>query len=244
MHGYIDLHCHPLPGVDDGVKSAAEGVALLAGLARAGFSRVVATPHIRSGVWDNRRSTLERARASLMDDLAAARARGIALPELDLAAEHMFDDVAWELFMRGEAMPYPGSRAALVEFPYESLPLRVELRLWRLKKSGITPVLAHPERCAPLQRSRDRLEELIGAGARPLLDVMSLIGAYGRSAQAAAEWMLRGNYYAAACSDAHKPSDAEGVAEALTLLARSAGQDKLRALLISGPQELIVGKDT
>ena len=68
--GFIDLHCHPLPGIDDGVRSADEGAALLVALKRAGFDTVVATPHVRSGVWDNRADTRAAARA-----VAGARTR-------------------------------------------------------------------------------------------------------------------------------------------------------------------------
>jgi protein-tyrosine phosphatase len=243
MRGFIDLHCHPVPGVDDGVRSVDAGVELLAGLHRAGFDRVVATPHIRSGLWENRRASLEGPFGQLTAGVAQARAAGRALPAVELAAEHLFDDVVWELFAAGQAMPYPGGRSALVEFSYDSIPVRVELRLWKLKKSGITPVLAHPERYAPLFRSSERLEELIGAGVKPLLDVMSLVGAYGRSPQLAAERMLKARMYAAACSDAHKPADVELVAEAVSLLQRIAGNDETHRLLIVGPRELLAGRE-
>jgi protein-tyrosine phosphatase len=243
MHGYVDLHCHPLPGIDDGARTAAEGAALLAGLKRIGFDRVIATPHIRSGVWENRPATVAPARAALDAALEELRAGGTALPALDVAAEHLFDDVVAELFARGEAMPYPGGKAALIEFPYEMIPVRVELRLWRLKRSGITPVIAHPERYAPLHRSSERLEELLGAGGRALLDVMSLTGAYGQKAQAAAERMLEEGLYVAACTDAHKPADVERVAAAVGLLHRSVGDDGVRRLLIQGPQNLLDGRD-
>src|SRR5262245_38661960 len=98
MRGYIDLHCHPIPGVDDGARGVAECAALLAALHAIGFDRVVATPHIRSGVWDNRRETIAPALAALESELAGLRARGVCVPALDVAAEHMFDDVTWELF--------------------------------------------------------------------------------------------------------------------------------------------------
>jgi protein-tyrosine phosphatase len=151
--------------------------------------------------------------------------------------------VTWELFQRGEAMPYPGGRAALLEFPYDSIPVRVEVRLWRLKKLGITPVLAHPERYNAFSRPSERLDDVVGAGAKLLLDVMSLTGTYGRAAQGAAERMLREGRYTAACSDAHKPADADRVAEALSVLQRSVGDDGLRQLLIEGPQRLLEGRD-
>jgi protein-tyrosine phosphatase len=239
MSGFIDLHCHPLPGIDDGAKTADEGAELLARLKTAGFDRVVATPHVRSGYWENRPHTVAPARAALDDALARVVASGRAVPALDVAAEHLFDDVTWELFERGEAMPYPGGRAALVEFPYDDIPLRVEVRFWRLDRRGVRPVLAHPERYTPLHASVDRLRDLADAGARPLQDLMSLVGAYGSRVRDAADAMLREDLYAAACSDAHKPSDVERVIEAIDVLQRTVGNDGVRRLLISGPQELL-----
>lgn len=243
LTGFIDLHCHPIPSIDDGARSAADGGALLVALAKLGFVRVVATPHIRSGVWNNRRETIEPALALLEVELARLRAEGVTLPQLDVAAEHMFDDVTWELFVAKQAMTYPGGTAALVEFPYDSIPLRVEVRLWRLSRMGITPVLAHPERYAPLHKDSERLDELIGAGAQPLLDVMSLVGAYGQRAQMAAERILRENKYAAACTDAHKPSDAPIVADGMRALHGLVGEAGVARLFIAGPQRFLHGRN-
>src|SRR4051812_12417840 len=112
MHGYLDLHCHPIPGIDDGAKSAEDGAALLAGLKQLGFDQIVATPHVRSGIWDNRPDTIAPARRELDRAIADLAHAGVALPTLDVAAEHLFDDVTWELFLRKEALLYPGGRAA------------------------------------------------------------------------------------------------------------------------------------
>jgi protein-tyrosine phosphatase len=237
--GFTDLHCHPLPGIDDGVRSADDGAALLVALKRAGFDTVVATPHVRTGVWDNRVHTRDAARTALGPALDAAQARGEALPELLLAGEHMFDDVLRELLLKGEALTYPGGGAALVEFQYEDIPLRVELQLWRMQRSGVRPMLAHPERYAPVQRSHDRFEELVGAGCWPLLDLMSLVGAYGRRAQECAERILAANGYVAACTDAHKPADVPVVLESIAALRRRVGDAGVQRLLIDGPTRVL-----
>jgi protein-tyrosine phosphatase len=236
---FIDLHCHPLPGIDDGARTPEDGVALLVGLRRAGFATVVATPHVRTGVWDNRTDTRAAALAALGPALDDARARGEALPELLLAGEHMFDDVLRDRLARGEALTYPGGGAALVEFPYEDIPMRVELQLWRMQRAGVRPVLAHPERYAPVQRSFDRFEELAGAGCYPLLDLMSLIGAYGRKAQEAAERILAAGGYTAACSDAHKPTDVPRVQEAIAALRGRVGDAGVARLLEAGPAKIL-----
>lgn len=237
--GFVDLHCHPLPGIDDGVRTAEEGTALLVGLRAAGFDTVVATPHVRSGLWDNRIATRDGALAVLQPMLDDARAKGQPLPELLLAGEHMFDDVLHGLLQTGEALTYPGGGAALVEFPYDALPFRVELQLWRMAKSGVRAVIAHPERYVPVQQSDEKIEELNGAGAWSLLDVMSLVGAYGRRAQAAAERMLSRGQYFAACTDAHKPADVPVVIEAIEALRRRVGDAGVERLLGEGPRRVL-----
>ncbi len=235
----IDLHCHPLPGIDDGVRTAEEGVSLLAGLRSLGIETVVATPHVRPGVWDNRQASRAAAHAVLGVALDAARAAGTPLPHLELAGEHMFDDVLRDLLARGEALTYPGGGAALVEFAYDAIPLRIELQLWRMARSGVRPVLAHPERYVPIQQSDERLEELLGAGVWPVLDTMSLVGAYGRRAQAAATRFLAAGKYVAACSDAHKPADVPVLQEALGVLERLVGADGVRRLWVDGPRRVL-----
>jgi protein-tyrosine phosphatase len=237
--GFIDLHCHPLPNLDDGVRSPDEGVALLVALGRAGFSTVVATPHVRTGIWDNRRATREVALMALGPGLDEARTRGEPLPELLLAGEHMFDDVLRDLLARDEALTYPGGGAALVEFPYEHIPMRVELQLWRMQRGGVRPVLAHPERYAPVQNDHERFEELRGAGCWALLDVMSLIGAYGRRAQQCAERILDAKGYVAACSDAHKPADVAGVLQGIAALRARVGDAGVAKLFIEGPTRVL-----
>ncbi len=236
---FIDLHCHPLPAVDDGVRTPEDGVALLVALATAGFGTVVATPHVRSGLWDNRRESREAARAVLQTAMDAALARGEVLPTLLLAGEHMFDDVFHDLLAKGEALTYPGGGAALVEFPYDHIPLRSELQLWRMGRAGVRPILAHPERYVPVQHSTDKYEEILGAGAWGILDVMSLVGAYGRRAEATAETLLRAGMYFAACTDAHKPADVPVVIEAIDVLRKRVGEDGVQRLLGTQPARVL-----
>jgi protein-tyrosine phosphatase len=237
---YIDLHCHPLPAVDDGCKSAQEGARLLVELGKIGFAVVVATPHVRAPQWNNTHETVAAARAELEKALAGEIANGAFVPEFHTAAEHLLDDVSWERLTGPNPMVYPGGRAALIEFDYEQLPLKAELRLWRLMKTyKIAPVLAHPERCAPLRRDREVLLNMVGAGGVPLLDVMSLTGTYGASAQArAVEWVKDG-IYKAACSDSHKPADVAKVADAIAVLRSLVGESGVIELFVNGPSKLL-----
>lgn len=238
MSGYVDLHCHYLPGIDDGVRTADEGLRVLAGLHDLGWSRVIATPHIRTAMFDNRAPGLRRA----FDELAEIAAGASRMPELGLAAEHYCDDVFWDLFVRGEALPYPGGKAALVEFHYESWPRGVERRFFEMQVRGVRPVIAHPERYQAIFRSTDPLDRMLDVGALTLLDVMSLAGRYGERPRRTAERMLEEGAYDAACTDSHRPEDVEIVARALDRLRELVGADEAELLLGEHPRAILDGR--
>jgi protein-tyrosine phosphatase len=238
MKGYVDLHCHYVPAVDDGVRTAEEGVALLGALYAAGFSRVVATPHIRTSMFDNRAAALRAAFDAFVS--GPLRAAMGPLPETGLAAEHFCDDVFWELFERRETLPYPGGHCALLEFPQHVLP-RIEDRFFTMRRRGVTPVIAHPERYAPLYRHTEPIERWLEMGALPLLDLMSLVGKYGETPRRAAERMLAEGVYWAACSDCHRPGDVPHVVDAIARLRALVGAEEADELLIVGPQSILDG---
>ena len=238
MSGYIDLHCHYLPGIDDGVRDLDEGVALLRRLAEIGYAQVVATPHIRTAMFDNRRPALEAAFSAF----ATATADLDGLPRLGLGAEHFFDDVVWSLFLEGHALPYPGGHAALIEFSADSLPLRVADRFFEMNVRGVRPVIAHPERYAIAWKRTDSLDPLLDIGALALLDLMSLHGRYGRKPRNAARRMLDEGAYYAACTDSHRPADADAVAAAIDDLFRLVGEEEALELLRDNPRRILSGE--
>lgn len=237
MSGWVDLHCHYLPGIDDGVRTADEGLRVLAGLADLGWSQVIATPHIRTAMFDNRAPGLRRA----FDELASIAAGAARMPALGLAAEHYCDDVFWDLFVRGETLPYPGGRAALIEFHYDAWPRNVEHRLFEMMVRGVRPVIAHPERYAALFRETDPLDPLLDVGALTLLDLMSLIGRYGERPRRAAERMLEEGAYDAACTDAHRPDDVAAVARSVERLRELVGREEAELLLGTHPRAILEG---
>lgn len=237
MRGYVDLHCHYLPAIDDGVRSLEDGVRLLTGLHGLGYDLVVATPHIRTAMFENRRPGIEAAYASFVELVAGVP----GLPDTGLGAEHFCDDVFWTLFQTDGAVVYPGGKAALVEFPAEFVPRRVEERFFEMHVRGVRAVLAHPERYPPFFKSTDGLDPILEVGALPLLDVMSLVGKYGRAPQRAAERMLEEGVYYAACTDCHRPGDVEIVGEAVARLERLVGKEEAVELLGENPRRILEG---
>jgi protein-tyrosine phosphatase len=232
MRGLTDLHCHWIAGIDDGARTAEEGLAMLQRLHEIGFDRVVATPHMRPGMFDNDRAALEHAFGAMQPTLSGAAG---PVPAVHLASEHFFDDIVFGRIMRGEALPYPSGACLLVEFGPMAFPVRVQERLFDMRRAGFAAVVAHPERYEPVWRDDACLDLLLDAGALLLLDVCALVGKYGRSPQRAAEKLLEDDAYDAACSDAHRPHDVDDVARAIERLVALVGEGEARRLLADGP---------
>lgn len=239
MRGYIDLHCHYLPGVDDGVRSEDDGVGLLRALRAVGFDHVVATPHMRPAMFDNHAAPLREAYAQLRVRLD----READLPRTSLAAEHFFDDTVYQRLVGGQGLAYEGGRSVLIELATEQMPLALPARFFDLRMKRLRPVLAHPERY--LAFHRDTLKQADGirkAGAVLLLDVCALVGKYGESARRAAETMLEDDAYYAACSDAHRVEDAAITGKAIERLHALVGRESGDVLLRNRAREILEGR--
>lgn len=236
--GYVDLHSHYLPAIDDGVRSHEEGVELLRRLGALGFESVVATPHMRPGMFDNDKPALEAAFASFEASLGEL---GPTLPARSLASEHWLDDVTFARLLSGAALPYPGGRAALIELNPAAVPVRFAARLVDLRRRSLLPVIAHPERYQPVWDDRDVVDAWIDAGACLLLDVCALVGKYGSKPRKIAEKLLDEDAYEAACSDAHRPTDADEVARSIERLDELVGREERRRLLDHGPRRILAG---
>ena len=238
MRGFVDLHCHWVAGIDDGASSPDEGVAMLRALGAAGFERVVATPHMRPGMFDNTRADLTAAYERMQPVLAEEP----GLPEVGLSSEHYFDDVVFRRLVSGEALPYPGGRAALLEFYGVDFPPVVVERLFDLRRGGLLPVIAHPERYRYVWRHPEALERLVDSGVATLLDAAAMVGKYGREPQRCAEDLLERGLYHAACSDAHRASDVAEVAQGMRRIAELYDEAEVEFLFGEGPRKLLEGK--
>jgi protein-tyrosine phosphatase len=240
MSGFIDLHLHFVPGVDDGARTLEEALTMCRELRAVGFSKLVTTPHIRSGMFDNRKPALVQA----FDGLVAAAQGQPGLPELALSAEHHCDALFLELFQGGGLLPFPGGHAVLVEFPNETIPVAFDQIVFKLALKGLRPIVAHPERYTPLFKRTDPIDRFLDQDVGLQLDLLSLVGKFGRTPRKAAERMLEEGAYLVAASDAHHPDDVPRVAEAIALLHRLVGDEEADTLLRENPRRLLAGEPT
>jgi protein-tyrosine phosphatase len=240
VSGFIDLHLHYVPGVDDGVPTLNDARKICRELKAMGYVQLVTTPHIRSGMFENRRAGLQQAFAGLLAELGDDS----TLPLLALSAEHHCDSLFVELFEAGEILPYPGGHAVLIEFPNEALPVAFDKFAFRLARKGLKAIIAHPERYVPLFKRTDAMDGLLDQEVGLQLDLMALVGKYGRSSRKAAERMLEEGAYTIAATDTHRVDDIERVGQALALLHKLVGDEEARLLLAENPRRLLSGEPT
>lgn len=240
MGAFVDLHCHWVSGIDDGARTPAEGLAMLRGLGALGFTQVIATPHMRPGLFDNTKDQIETAYQKMLPLLESDPDLPPHL-KVALGCEHYFDHEVYARILDGHGLPYPGGKAVLLEFYDMSLPPSVDQSLARLKRDGMTPVIAHPERYRIFWNNSDRLERLLDTGAVALLDTAALVGKYGAEPMRCAQHLLEQGLYHAACSDAHRESDLELVQNGMDWIGNRYDQAEVTRLFEAGPTEILSG---
>ena len=156
----IDLHCHLLPGVDDGPGDLVAAVALARALVAEGVTTVAATSHVHPD-FPNTAVELDRARAAVVkalewEDVALQVVRGA---ELDLLHVARLDAAALATLQLGDG------GALLVECPFAAAAPFFEEVVGRLQRDGFRVLLAHPERSAAFLREPALLERLVAGGA-------------------------------------------------------------------------------
>lgn len=181
-----DIHCHIIPGVDDGSESVDKSVELLQHMQQWGITRIIPTPHHTEEYFENTAATIDPQRESLV---AAAREAGITVGIMPASGEYRLDSYFVDLLGKGLVRPLAGSYL-LIENNFSMEPYDIDSTLFDLSLKGYKPVMAHPERYTYYHRNPDRYRRLHKNGALFQCNLMSLGGYYGKEIRKTAEWML------------------------------------------------------
>jgi len=195
----IDLHCHLLPGIDDGAPDLESSLAMARTACADGIEVVACTPHAYPGLYDNRAPEIRAAVRSLQKALDEA---GIPLVLTHGADIHLMPDVLQGL-REGRLPTLGGSRYLLVEPSHHVPTPRFEDQVWNLIASGYVPIITHPERLAWIGRHYEVFRRLAQRGAWMQITAGSLTGAFGRSARRWGERMLDDGIVHVLASDGH-----------------------------------------
>lgn len=206
LDGFTDYHSHILPGVDDGIRSMNDAIAVLKYYEEIGVKKVWLTPHIMEDIPNTPEKLRERFEELTEYYHEAWKAEG-KTPKLELclSAENMIDALFVKRLEQGNVMPY-GDKGTqlLVETSYVQPPTQFQKILQEIRAAGYTPVLAHPERYRYMEY--ENYETLRAQGVLFQLNVMSLAGAYGKEAKESAEWLLEDGFYSYRGTDLHNLS--------------------------------------
>jgi protein-tyrosine phosphatase len=235
----IDLHCHLLPGIDDGPATMAESLALAADLAADGVRSAAATPHVHPGHPGVVRDELPDRRAQLQGAIDAEGIELQVLPggEVDLAyGLELGDDELRGLTLGGNG------RDLLVETPYGPVSDLFEEQLFSMSLRGFRVLLAHPERNRAFQEKTERLAGLVARGVLLQVTADALLGSPRRSGsgRSAAELVERG-LTSVLASDSHGSHVArEPLSGGLRAAQELVGPDA-RVLVEDAPAAILAG---
>ena len=213
----VDMHNHLLPSIDDGAQDMNQSQQLIAALQLLGFTDLVPTPHIASGLYVNDHATIETAFHGIHTYLSENTNIKLDLPNdpqatpvplapllKGFAAEYMIDDY-FEKLMEQRLICYPNTTLknyVLIEFSYLGLPFGWHETIFALRKQGYQPILAHPERYTYLKPDV-LLDKLASTGLLFQLNLLSLGGYYGKEIKANARFFLQEGLYSFAGTDVH-----------------------------------------
>jgi protein-tyrosine phosphatase len=196
----IDMHCHVLPGIDDGPATIEESVALARVAAAQGTRTIVATPHVNHRFPNRAAEIAERVR-ELNDCLRAAEIELEVKPGAEIAMTSLDELDADEL----AALTLGGGRWLLLECPFTLAIDGFAGAARELQAAGHRVVLAHPERCHGFQRRRELLEGLVAGGCLVSITAGALVGSFGGESRKMAMGLVRDGLVHNVASDAHDP---------------------------------------
>ena len=193
LKGKTDRHSHILFGVDDGLRTLEESLDVLKFMEAQGITDVWCTPHIM----EDTPNTTEDLKTRFAELLQVYKGK----IRLHLAAEYMLDTLFEERFRNGDLLTMEDN-TVLVETSTWNPPPALYETLRELQKAGYRPLLAHPERYRYLNEpSYERLHKM---GLHFQLNLASLVGYYGETAQKKALWLLEQGWYSDFGSDCHR----------------------------------------
>ncbi|MDG5975929.1 phosphotransferase domain-containing protein [Hydrogenophaga taeniospiralis CCUG 15921] len=195
----IDLHCHILPGIDDGAKTLDESLAMARIAVADGIHTLACTPHIYPGLYMNDGPGIAHARARLQ---AALDQQGIALKLVVGADVHLVPGLIDGL-RSGQVPTLNGSRYFLLEPSHTTPPPRLEASVFNLIVAGYTPIITHPERLTWVESHYPVFQRLIAQGAWMQVTAGALTGVFGQRARYWGERFIGEGHTHLLASDAH-----------------------------------------
>lgn len=209
LDGFIDIHNHILPGIDDGAKTVDESIELIKGFSEFGVTDFICTPHIMENYYPNNPTTINNSLSLLKNGLKMNNLDHI---HIDVAAEHMIDSGFEKLLEDHKFMPLSKSYL-LIEMSYLQASINFNEAINKISDIGIFPILAHPERYIYFYNKINKLQAIKDKGVLFQLNIMSLSSYYGKEVNTNALKLLKANMFDFLASDIHNKNQIKVIKE-------------------------------
>ena len=196
--GFIDIHSHLLPGIDDGAKSIEDTSEMLLKLKSIGFEKCITTPHSLPGVWENTKEGILTTFIQTKSELPESTSEMLHIT----ASEYMMNETFHERIQTDELLTIKDN-LVLVEMSYLNPPLALLDIIFELKLKGYQPILAHPERYFFYHQNQKMYKTLKELDVLFQLNLLSVVGYYGSSVAIIADRLLKENLIDFVGSDVH-----------------------------------------
>ena len=171
-NGFVDIHSHILPGIDDGAKNIEESLELISRMKKVGFKKIICTPHIHQQLYDNNIKTIKESFNSIENKYDNNINVGYA-------AEYMIDHTLMEK-IENKSLLCIKDKYVLIEMSYIAESPNIHQIIFNLIMGGYIPIIAHPERYLYYQNDIKKFYKLKKWGCMFQLNLLSTIGYYGK----------------------------------------------------------------
>lgn len=238
----IDLHCHILPGIDDGAENMEEAIEMARISVDQGFSAVVATPHYGSGKYLSQIGDVLRLVEELNRELEARNIKLTVFPGMEI---RITADVLDSL-STGKILSINRGRYVLLELPMMQVPAGFENFIRMMINSGKKVVLAHPEKNLEIQRHPEIIYRLLTAfnPGDLLMQITadSITGESGLSALSTSKYLLENDLAHIVATDAHSATGRPPmISGALNLVSSIVGDERARKMVSDWPKSVVSG---
>jgi len=192
----VDIHCHIVPGVDDGAASLEMSLAMIEDARRSGVTSILTTPHIRGCMEDAFVHELHKQAFQTVLDAKPAM-------DLHLGGEVRVTPETHRVTDRPEFTADERSKYILLELEFDKVPSYFSQVLFEYRLHGITPIIAHPERNVGILKNPEYALDFVRQGAHLQVTTGSILGELGESFEQCAHLLLECGLVSMLSSDAH-----------------------------------------
>lgn len=202
----VDMHSHLIANIDDGVNTIDEAIEIILYLKKIGYRKVITTPHTMKGGYDNTPEIITAGYERLKDEMER---RNVMFP-IEVASEYYLDETFIKRITDEEKLLTFKNNYLLFELSYMTRPNNMEKAFFEMNVAGYKPIMAHPERYPYLlDKDLNNYKKIKDAGIYLQVNLFSLVGYYGKSAQQIAKSLVDEEMVDFVGTDIHNPMQLE-----------------------------------